>query len=173
MVKTLLSTKKGLSGVITVVLMIALVMAAAAIVWGIVNGLLKDKMESSKSCFGNFNKVTINPIYTCYDSTNDLVQFSLKIGNIDVDEVLVSVSSSGNTKGYTLTNTDQQGIGLTRYPSGGEVILPGKDEGRTYTTAINSFPAKPDLIQIAPTLNGQQCGESDTISGIESCSLWD
>ncbi len=111
MAKTLFY-KKGLSGVITVVIMIALVMAAAAIVWGVVNNLLKDKMESSEACFGNYNKVTINRIYTCYDSTFDTFQFSLNIGDIEVDEVLVSVSSEGSTNSYTLTNEAQTITGL-------------------------------------------------------------
>jgi len=165
----ILSSKKGISGVITVVLMIALVMAAAAIVWGIVNSTLKDQVEGAKSCFGNFNKVTINPIYTCYDSTSDTVQFSLSIGDIDVDEVLVGISFAGASGSYTLTNTDQQGIGLTLYPSGGEVKLPGKNAGLTYVAS--GYTSKPDLIQIIPVIAGQQCEVSDTISGIESCLL--
>jgi len=165
----ILSSKKGISGVITVVLMIALVMAAAAIVWGIVNSTLKDQVEGAKSCFGNFNKVTINPIYTCYDSTAKTVQFSLSIGDIDVDEVLVGISSAGASGSYTLTNIDQQGIGLTLYPSGGEVKLPGKNAGLTYVAS--GYTSKPDLIQIIPVIAGQQCEVSDTISGIESCLL--
>ena len=165
----ILSSKKGISGVITVVLMIALVMAAAAIVWGIVNSTLKDQVEGAKSCFGNFNKVTINPIYTCYDSTSHTVQFSLSIGDIDVDEVLVGISFAGASGSYTLTNTDQQGIGLILYPSGGEVKLPGKNAGLTYVAS--GYTSKPDLIQIIPVIDGQQCEVSDTISGIESCLL--
>ena len=180
MVKRFLS-KKGISGVITVVLMIALVMAAAAIVWGIVNNTLKGQIESSKSCFGNFNKVTINPVYTCYNRVSEnvyTVQFSLSIGDIDVDEVLVSVSSGGSTKGYPLTNVAGTIAGLTNYDSANDpqigfgtesIEIPSKNGGKTYVA--NGFTAKPDLIQIAPTLGGQQCDVSDTISGIESCSL--
>ena len=58
---------KGLSGVITAVIMIALVLAAAGIVWGVVNNMLKGQMEGAEACFGNYDKVTINSIYTCYD----------------------------------------------------------------------------------------------------------
>ena len=58
MVKRLLS-KKGVSGVITVVIMIVLVMAAAAIVWGIVRNTITPQIENAKSCSGNFNEISI------------------------------------------------------------------------------------------------------------------
>ena len=184
MVKILLS-KKGISGVITVVLMIALVMAAAAIVWGIVKSPLKGQVEGAKSCFGNFDKVTINPIYTCYDSTADTVQFSLSIGDIEVDEVLVSIASAGDIDPYTLI-TDDTGVivsndfgsGLANYNSADDpqtgfgtdlIKLPEENAGLTYVAS--GFSTEPDLIQIAPVIDGQQCEVSDTISGIESCLL--
>ena len=160
--------KKGISGVVTAVLMITLVLAATAIVWGIVNNTLNKQISNSESCFGNFEKVTINPVYTCYDSSAGEVHFSLSIGDIEVDEVVVSISSAGGTTPYTIAGTDPGNTGLTLYLSGGDVILPGINSGLTYVASVS---AKPDLIKIAPVLNGQQCEISDTISGIESCSL--
>ena len=185
---------KGLSGVITAVIMIALVMAAAGIVWGVVNNVLKGQMESSEACFGNYNKVTINSIYTCYNSELDTFQFSLNIGDIEVDEVLVSVSSEGATNSYTLTNDAQTITGLFPYVTQGfdcdeeilfcegeevcingncvlpgEVMLPAKNAGLTYIAS--GFSVKPDLIRIAPIISGQQCEVSDTVSNIEACFL--
>jgi len=161
-------SKKGLSGIITAVIMIALVMAAAIIIWSVVNNMLKGKMESSEACFGNYNKVTINSMYTCYDSTNDRFHFSLNIGDIDVDSVIVSISSVGSTNSYILTNKSQTIVGLGPYPSGsGDVTLPEKNAGRTYIS--NEFTEKPDLITISPSINRQQCDVSDTLSGIEIC----
>ena len=177
MVKNLQS-KKGVSGVVTTVLLIVLVMAAVAIVWGIVQNTLNKQIDSSKSCFGNFEKVTINPVYTCYNLVSPgvyTVQFSLSIGDIEVDEVVVSVLSDGSTKGYTLI-TDETGVqvpGLANYDSTGfgtdSIKLPGINGGETYIA--NGFTAEPDLIKIKPTLDGEPCGVSDTISGIETCLL--
>ncbi len=162
------SENKGLSGVVTAVIMIALVMAAAMIVWGIVNTTIKGQIKGAESCFGNYNKVTINSIYTCYDSTNDKFQFSLNIGDIEVDSVLISVSAGGSTNSYTLTNEEQPITGLGPYPSGeGEVSLPGKNAGLTYIAS--GFPERPDLMKIAPIINDQQCEVSDTLSEIENC----
>lgn len=166
---------KGLSGVITVVIMIALVMAAAVIVWGVVNTLIRGQMESAEACFGNYNKITLNGIYTCYEyisADNYYVHFSLNIGDIEVDSVLVSVSAEGATNSYTLTNEDEVTIpGLANYGSTGFgtdlIILPSKNAGKTYIA--NGFTEKPDLIKIAPVINGQQCEISDTLSNIEIC----
>lgn len=164
MVKRLFS-KKGISGVVTVVLMIALVMAAAAIVWGIVNNTLKGQVESSKSCFGNFDKVTINQLYTCYDSTADTFQFSISVADIEVEEIVVSVSAGGISKSYTLSDADNDD--LTPYGSAVDTKIPGANEGKTY---VASYTEEPDLIQIAPIINGQQCEVSDSVSEIDSCS---
>ena len=183
--------KHGLSGVITAVIMIALVMAAAVIVWGVVNRTIRGQTEGAEACFGNYNKVTINSIYTCYDPVEDTFHFSLSIGDIEVDEVLVSVSSEGGTTPYTLTNEDQIITGLFPYVTQGDVcfteegctspevcinrncvtprniILPNKNAGLTYIAT--GFTTKPDLMRIAPIISGNQCEISDTLSNIESC----
>jgi len=82
--------KKGISGVIAAVIMIALVMAAVIIVWSVVIPLIKNQLTETESCFGIFGKVTINNMYTCHNSSSNNFQFSINIGDIDVDEVVVT-----------------------------------------------------------------------------------
>lgn len=164
-----MENKKAISGVITAVIMIALVMVAAIIVWVVVRNIVQGKLEGVESCLGIYEKVTINNMYTCYDSINDEFQFSLSIGDIDINNVIVSVSGAGETKSYTLSNQNQTISGLGPYPSGsGEVILPGRNSGLTYIAS--DFTEKPDLIQIAAVINGQQCETSDSLSEIDVCS---
>ena len=165
--KKLSCNKKGLSGIITAVIMIALVMAAAGIVWGIVSGTINKQVKSAQSCFGNFDKVTLNKIYTCVQGDKD-VQVSINIGDIDVEKVVVSISAEENVKGYEITNTATAVPGLYPYPStSGDIELPGKNEGKTYIAT--GFSDTPDLIQIAPVINGQQCDASDYVSEVGSC----
>ncbi len=162
---------KGLSGIVTAILMIALVMAAAVLIWGVVSSTIKKQVESTESCFGNFEKVTLNRIYTCYDYVNNYFRFSINIGDIDVEKVIVAVSSEGTTKNYEITSEGGTISGLGNYPSpsfGAETIsLPGKNEGKTYVS--NEFSDVPDLIKIAPVIDGQQCEVSDSVSDIGSC----
>jgi len=160
--------KRGLSAIITTVILIALVMVAGVIVWGVVRGIVQGKLEGVESCFGIYEKVTINSMYTCYDSADDEFHFSINVGDINLEKVVVSVSGTGATNSYILTNEDQQSIGLTLYPSGGEVKLPGKNAGLTY---VASMPTKPDLIKIAPGVDGQLCEVSDSLADIDDCSI--
>lgn len=159
--------KRGVSGVITVVILIGLVMATTVIVWTVVNSLVSDRLGDAEACFGNFEKVTLNNRYTCYNSSSSKTMFSINIGDIDVDGVVVSISSEGTTKGYTITDTNSTISGLTDYFGGASIIIPGKNSGLTYIAT--EYPNKPDSINIRPVINGKQCEVSDSIIEIDSC----
>ncbi len=162
-----MKNRKAMSGVVTAVIMIGLVMVAAVIVWTVVRNIIQDRLEGVESCFGIYEKVTINSRYTCYDNPN--FQFSISIKDIEVDSIIVSISGAGTSNSYTLTNQNQTISGLVPYPSGsGEVILPEKNAGLTYVAS--GFSEKPDLIQIAPVIDGQQCEVSASLSEIDMCS---
>ena len=94
----MIKNRKGISGVITAVIMIALVLVAAVIVWVVVRNIVQGQLTGVESCFGVYGKVTINNRYTCYNSSSNKFQFSVNIGDIDVSAVLVSISGEGATK---------------------------------------------------------------------------
>ena len=160
--------KKAVSTVIASVMAIALVFALVAIVWGVIVPLVKEQLRGAESCSGIFDKVTINNMYTCYNSTSEELQFSINIGDIDVDEVLVSISIQGTTKSYRLTNEEQTIGDLKLYPSGSvSVKLPEKNSGLTYIAT--GFSSKPDLIKLAPVINGKQCEPTSSLYDIDDC----
>ena len=167
-----LMKKKGISGVITAVIMIAVVMAAVVLVWGVVIPLIKNQLTETESCFGIFGEVTINSMYTCHNSSSNNFQFSINIGDIDVNEVLVSISGKGTMKSFEITNEEQTIANLANYSSGvfgtDLIKLPEKNAGLTYIAS--GFSEKPDLIQIAPVVKGKQCEISDSLSEIDDCS---
>lgn len=164
---------KGLSTIVVTLLLIALSMAAVVIVWTVVNNLIKKQIGSSESCFGNYNKITINKQYTCFEKISDTeyrLLFSLSVGDVIVDKVIVSVSSASAIKSYEITNTAKTFPDLIMH-SGidyANVILPAKNSGLTYNATLGSLI---DSIQIAPVINGNQCDVSDSISQIEDCSI--
>ncbi len=164
MLDILKKEKKGISGVITAVIMVALAMVAVIIVWGVVVPLIKNQLSETESCFGVSGKVTINNMYTCYNSTSENFQFSITIKDIDVEKVLVAVSSKGETKSYTLNNSlNSDLIGY----EGGTTTIPSKNSGKTYIAS--GFSEKPDLIQISPVVNGKTCEPTDSLSEIDNC----
>ncbi len=169
-----MKNKRGMSMIVTAVILIGLVMVAAVIVWVVVRNIIQDQLESVESCFGIYDKVTINNRYTCYDNsvpTDNKTHFSIDIKDIDVDSVIVSISGAGATNSYTLTNQSQTIENLANYGSTGfgtDIInLPKKNAALTYVAS--GFTTKPDLIQIAPVIDGQQCEVSDSLAEIDAC----
>lgn len=160
--------KRGVSGVVTMVLMIALVIVAVSIVWIVVNNLINEKLENADSCLEIFEKVTLNNFYTCYNSSSNEVRFSINIGNCDINKLIVSISGEGTTQSYTLTNEETAINGLKNYPSCSALIkIPRNNSGLTYIAS--GFSTAPDRITIIPFVGSKDCGVSDSISEIENC----
>jgi len=160
--------KRGLSIVVTTVVLIALVLIAIAIVWVVVKNLITEKLEETESCFGNFDKVTINGYYTCYDSDSKEFQFAIDVGDIEIDAVLVLISNEGESKSFEINDSLDDG---NLKPYGGaytdSVSVPGKNAGKTYAT--DYFKSEPDLIKISPIIGGTQCEISDSLYDIDEC----
>jgi len=161
---------KGISAIIATVILIALTLAVVAIVWGVVTNLVSEKLEESGSCFNIFGKIELNPAYTCYNTSNNEFLFSVNVGDIDAEKVIVLVSGQGTTKSYTLTADVNTELGLLRYPQrDANVTMPDKNAGLTYIS--NDFTERPDSIRVSPIIGGTQCDVTDSIQTIESCSL--
>ena len=173
--KKVYKNKKSLSAVIVSVILILLVTVATALVWTFVRNMVNERTSQSESCFKaeSSELITINDYYTCFNSTRGEVQFSLSIGDINVDNVLISILAEGNTKTFTLTNENNIITNLRPYKEnfGVAVKLPGKNEGLTYSAGGFSGIEKIDWIKIAPVINEKQCESTDSSYQIEDCSL--
>ena len=169
----LIKNKKGVAPVVATVLLIALVMVIVVAVWAVVNNLVKGKLEESGACFGIFEKVSLNSRYTCYDSSLKEFWFSINIGDIDVDEVLVGISSEGSSVSFKISKTPSEIDNLVMYSTReSDIILPSKNAGLTYILNITSagFSEAPDSISIAPVISSTQCSISDSMYQIDRCA---
>ncbi len=161
--------RRGLSTIVITVILVALSMVAIVVVWVFVNNMIKKQISSSESCFGNFDKIRINQQYTCYDSSSQILRFSLMTGDVEVDKVIVSVSSANAVKSYNIIdNTAVPGLVMYSGANPQTIILPDKNSGLTYNAT--GFTSTIDLIQIAPVISGTQCEISDSVSEIEVCT---
>jgi hypothetical protein len=160
--------KLGVSTVVATMIVVALTVVIGGIVWGIVSNLVEDKLTEGEACFGVLDQVQLNNDYTCYNSTTDRMQFSINVGDIEIDEILVSVSFAGTSKSETLNKTSQIFDDIKNYPSRSDGIkIPDKNAGLTYFyDGITSFPSS---IGIIPIIKGEKCGSSDTIHQIDNC----
>lgn len=162
------SEKKAISGIITTVILIALALTVVAIVWMVVNNMVKGQIKSSESCFGIYDKVKINRLYTCWKNSSSELRFSIGIGDIEVNEILVAIASSGETRSFKITSIGTSENYVFTYPDRNEnITLPEKNSGLTYVHT--GFENKPELIEIAPVISGEQCGISDSLYEIENC----
>jgi len=169
-----MKNKKSLSTVIATVLLILLVTVATAIVWVFVNNIVSERTKGVQSCFDveSSGKVTINNYYTCFNSTAGEVQFSINIGDAEIDSLVIFILVGGNSRSFTLTNNNASFDDLKPYKGiyNTNVTLPKKNEGRTY---VANFPGveKVDWIKIAPVIDKKQCDSSDATYEIDSCAL--
>lgn len=164
--------KRGLSTIVTTLILILLTIALISIVWGVVHNIVTNNVNRAESCFNTFDKITLNNEYTCYNVTSGDFLFSVNMKDIDVDAVIFSITSKGSSESYTLTNENQTIAGLLPYlpslPGSTTVRLPGENAGLTYVSS-DFKSGKPDSIEIAPIINGQQCGVSDSSYEIGIC----
>jgi len=167
-----INSKRGISAIIATVILIGLAIIAIGIIWVSIRGVITKQIESTELCFGNYDKVSINSLYTCYDKNSESMRISLSIGDIEVNKVLISISGTGTTKNSEISNNASIISGFTNYPSGTVSIkLPEKNSGLTYVYDLSTggFTGKPDKIDITPVIGNQQCDVSDSLLAIENC----
>ena len=157
--------KKAVSGIVVTMILIALVVAISSAVYTLTRKTVQEKIKQSESCGLNLiDKISLNNEYTCYDSINQKVQFSINVGDIEVEEILISIETETDSEIYVLNNEENNNLG--KYGEG-DTIIPEKKSGKTYIA--NGFNEKPTQIQIAPKINGKQCGVVDSINNIILC----
>jgi flagellin-like protein len=163
----MIENKKGVSDVVTTVIMIALVLAAATIVWGVVSRLIESQTSEAEACFGNFDKVTLNGVSTCYNAVDKTINIGVDLADIKVDKVVVSVTFASGRKKFEIPGTNPD---VKNYNGeyGEELNSINENEGWTYIMKADS-PLQ--LIEVAPVINGKQCDVADTITQIGSCGF--
>ena len=166
-----LQDKKSLSAVVTTLILVALSLAAVAIVWGFVSNTIDEELESAESCVDILGKVQINPRYTCHNASSNELEFSISVGEIDVDKILISISGSGKSSSFELGKTGATVPGARNFTDGGSIVsAPKQNSGLTYVYDMDTggFTGV-DEIEIVPVVGGKQCSASDSLAEIPTC----
>ena len=153
-----MKSKKGLSAIIAMLLLVALTLVLVGIVWTVVNNLIGDKIEKSEACSLIFDKIKINSKFTCYASGDSILYFLIERGDIEVDKLIVAVAGE----------TDSIIVDLVKDSIDEIFEIPGKKAGKTYEIDITGLGV-PKSIKVAPVINGVSCEVADTLVGIDSC----
>ena len=166
--------KKGISGIVSVVIIIALVMAAGLLVWNFVQDTLSERMEETQSCYNARGKVEINEDYTCYNVTEEELKISISVGDINLDGLLISVLGDTGSETYKLTSEARNMTNIKNYPSGkGTVIVPGRESGRVFVLkGLEEMDLNSMTIEISPIMGENQCDPLDSIKKVYPCSVF-
>ena len=167
--------KKAQSQIVTAVLLILIVIALAVVVLNFSMNFVKDKL-SGTGCFEAVDKVTFTNSnkYTCFndsdrsvDGTDDDLLLQVHIGDINESISGFLIETGGAS---TISREIQEGepVANVKMHDGEEILeIPGKNEERTYTFTLESYP---ETVKIYPILtDGQVCEASDILEKIILC----
>ena len=161
-----MKTKKAMSAVIAVMLLIFIVVTGTAIIWKILIKTVDEGLNESKSCYDLLGKIEVNSEYTCYDSVNDEMYVSVSVGDIETESLFIVISGEDSGVSFELTNDLKTIPNLWNYTRSNQVKAPGANAGQTYIAS--SITEEPVSIEIASKLNGNLC-EGEKFTAIESC----
>lgn len=164
--------KKGLSTVVSTLLLVLLTLVLIGIVWSVIKNIVIGSLPE-ESCVNIFDKVSFNGEYTCYIPTSKELQFSINIADVSVDKIIISIAGGGTTKSVEIKNESTSMTYLKPFNGNysDSVKLPDKNGGLTYVynASAGGFSNKPDSIRITPVIGGSQCDVSDSIFEIPDC----
>ena len=165
--KCKMKSKKGLSQVVTTILLILLSVVMIGAVWQIINNFVLDKLEGGQSCFEVLDKIHLNSDYTCYNTTAQETYVSISVGEYtQLQSLLIALTYESSSETFLLTNKSEDVTNLINYNRSSGVQLPGSESGRTYIVTI---PERPTMLQIAPKSGNKQCDVVDFIEVIPLC----
>jgi len=160
--------KKGLSGVVTTIILVALVVVAITIIWAVINQVVKERLEGAEKCSDLFDKIKLNDVYTCNSMDNTQTQVSVNLEDVTVEKLIISISGQGNSESFDLEN----GVSNSVIKSFGTPIqLVEKNQGRTYvfnTASILGTGITAETVKISPVIKGKTCGVMDSVE-LENC----
>lgn len=169
--------KRGISNVLMMVVGVVLVVSLGAIIMNTTRDTVKDQTEQVESCGTDMiNKLSINSEWNCYNSNKKLLNVQIGRKDVGLQKLTLSVRNENEAFNFDLNKSpsNPSDSGATLYPynstgqKDGKAKILEKDSEKNYL--IFGLNKKPSSIEIAPTVNGNQCKVVDEINRIADCS---
>lgn len=150
--------KKGLSAVVTTVLLVGISVALVGVILGIVKPFAENQLEESKRCYDVLGSVNFNYQYTCYNVSNETMVVSISQEDVELDGMIFVFNEINGTssESFTLNNIE-----------GDDYQIPGPESGQRYY--FHGVEEKPSYIAVAPIAGGDSCDVSDETYNINTC----
>jgi len=158
--------KRGLSEVVSVVLIVVLTIGAVALIANFLIPFIRDQLDYSKDCYGSLGGLEViyelGNVKTCYDpnlgEANIIISRSNSFDSELYGLVISLMKTSGESERFDIyNNTITTNVGMYQGAIGSELELPSPGTEKTYV--FNS--ADVEKVQIAVILkNNKLCKES-------------
>lgn len=169
-----MKNKKGVSTIVTVVLLILVSITAVALIAAFVVPFIKDSLGESKDCFATMGKIeVVQGDYTGYNSDKQETYVRIKRGfskDVTVNSLAVVLSGGGKSKRYNIEAREPIASGDTQSRVGeynndtdsgfrNKMDLPGEGEENTYAFNVTDEIVDVDSVQISPVLSSEKICE--------------
>jgi len=156
----MIKNKRGISGIVESILLVALTVAAAAILFVFVLGFVNDKLDNTKICSELQGQISVaQGQYTCFNSSGTRIMIERGQKAEEIIGFRVSLKYSGTSKVFDI----KQGIvsGVKMYNGNSNLTIPAAGGSETYV--FDNIP-NTESVSVAPiTINDKTC---DAISEI-------
>lgn len=168
--------KKGVSSIVALVVVMALVLILGAVIITTTEETVEDKTEQAQSCGQELiGTISLNSEWSCYDKQKEILNVQVERKKVELDKLTISASTGKSSYQFKLNkNLSNPKDGDKKlYPFNstgqlkGQAKLLEKDSAKNYM--ISNFTEKPESIEIAPIVKGNQCRVSETITNIPNC----
>ncbi|MEK6895312.1 MAG: type IV pilin [Nanoarchaeota archaeon] len=166
---------KGISNVLSTLLLIAIAVIAVAIVASFAINFVNDNLSNRDTCFNALDKVKLQSQYTCNTSSKLFV--GVETGDVKLDKLLISLSGGGSVKSIEINGSANNNYLIIYGNSTSKIVVPGANGGITYQIDIynagipvGSNPYKMtrvDSVSISPKFGTRVCDAVDQVQIVE------
>ncbi len=171
-----MNNKKGVSTIVTVVLLILVSITAVALIAAFVVPFIKGTLPQTEGgeCYSMLGKTdVIAGSNTCYDTATNTVKVSIKKGFTDkavVKSFAVVLNGNGKSKRYDLTNgVSAADIRELSGTFGASINLPKDGETNTYVFNVTGTGIASGSVEVSPILSTDKVCEP-TKAQIPTCA---
>jgi flagellin-like protein len=160
-------SKRGISELISTVLIILITISAASLIYSFVSPLIRDAMAESKLCSNAGLEIVLED--SCYDAISKEAIIGISAGsNSDISGISVVLAGVG-TVSVRLLNGTVSGVRESGEIAGTLIDLPLPDEGRTYIIKTENIPSSVTIYPIVKIGANEKVCKNYAQSGLREC----
>lgn len=175
-----MKNKRGITEVITTIIIIGITITAISIVWYSISNLTNKQLNQATSCLETMDKIHLDDTKTCYDKDSKVLGALISVDEIEIEGILIGVTYGDISKSFELKK-DTSLIFLGKRADDGTNIdyniplsPPGNKSGVKYYMDLNKWgfntnSLKNIKIELKSIANGEICENGDSIFSVSLC----